>query len=138
MRGTRFMSLIAGLFAMALVLAACGGNDNGGTTGPTAATTGPTGPTATGGGGGGGGGGGATKVTIQDFAFHPSTITVSGPTEVTVTNNDTTAHTFTLDDGSADLALGAGESGTVTVDVSETTGFHCRIHPTMTGTIEVA
>jgi plastocyanin len=138
MRGTRWMSLITGLFAMAFVLVACGGDDNGGTTGPTA-TTGPTGATgATATGGGGGGGGGATKVTIQDFAFHPSTITVSGPTEVTVTNNDTTAHTFTLDDGSADLALGAGESGTVTVDVSETTGFHCRIHPTMTGTIEVA
>jgi plastocyanin len=135
MRGTRWMALIAGLFAMALVLAACGGDDNGGTTGPTATTgpTGATGATATGGGGGGG-----TEVTIEGFAFHPSTITVSGPTDIAVTNNDTTAHTFTLDDGSANLALAAGESGTVTVDVSETTGFHCTIHPSMTGTIEVA
>jgi plastocyanin len=130
------MALIAGIFAMALVLAACGGDDDGGeTTGPTA-----TGPTATGetNGGGGGGGGGGTEITIEGFAFNPSTITVSGPTEVTVTNNDTAPHTFTLDDGSADLALGAGETGTATVDVSETTGFHCAIHPSMTGTIEVA
>lgn len=136
MRGTRWMALIAGIFAMALVLAACGGDDDDGgeTTGPTATgTTGATGET-----GGGGGGGGAAEVFIQDFRFQPSTITVSGPTEVTVTNNDTAPHTFTLDDGSVDLALGPGESGTVTVDISETTGYHCTPHPSMTGTIEVA
>jgi plastocyanin len=127
------MALIAGIFAMALVLAACGGDDDGGeTTGPTATEpTGATGETE-------GGGGGGTEITIEGFAFNPSTITVSGPTEVTVTNNDTTAHTFTLDDGSVDLALGPGETGTATVDVSETTGFHCTPHPSMTGTIEVA
>ncbi len=131
MRGRRWMGLIAGIFAMALVLAACGGDDDGGeTTGPTATgSTGATGETE--------GGGGGAEVFIQDFRFDPSTITVSGPTEVTVTNNDTAPHTFTLDDGSADLALGAGETGTATVDVSETTGFHCAIHPSMTGTVEV-
>jgi plastocyanin len=130
------MALIAGIFAMALVLTACGGDDDGGeTTGPTA--TGPTGATGETDGGGGGGGGG-TEITIEGFAFNPSTITVSGPTEVTVTNNDTTPHTFTLDDDSVDLALGAGETGTATVDVSETTGFICTIHPSMTGTVEVA
>lgn len=131
MRAPRWMALIAGIFAMTLVLAACGGDDDGGdTTGPTAAT----GETN----GGGGGGGGGTEIVIEGFAFNPSTITVSGPTEVTVTNNDTAPHTFTLDDGSADLALGAGETGTATVEVSETTGFHCAIHPSMTGTVEVA
>jgi plastocyanin len=130
------MALIAGIFAMALVLTACGGDDDGGeTTGPTA--TGPTGATGETDGGGGGGGGG-TEITIEGFAFNPSTITVSGPTEVTVTNNDSTPHTFTLDDDSVDLALGAGETGTATVDVSETTGFICTIHPSMTGTVEVA
>jgi len=133
MRAPRWMALIAGIFAMTLVLAACGGDDDGGdTTGPTAATG------ETNGGGGGGGGGGGTEIVIEGFAFNPSTITVSGPTEVTVTNNDTAPHTFTLDDGSADLALGAGETGTATVEVSETTGFHCAIHPSMTGTVEVA
>ena len=133
MRAPRWMALIAGIFAMTLVLAACGGDDDGGdTTGPTAATG------ETNGGGGGGGGGGGTEIVIEGFAFNPSTITVSGPTEVTVTNNDTAPHTFTLDDGSVDLALGAGETGTATVDVSETTGFICTIHPSMTGTVEVA
>ena len=133
MRAPRWMALIAGIFAMTLVLTACGGDDDGGdTTGPTAATG------ETNGGGGGGGGGGGTEIVIEGFAFNPSTITVSGPTEVTVTNNDTAPHTFTLDDGSVDLALGAGETGTATVDVSETTGFICTIHPSMTGTVEVA
>src|SRR5687767_10100592 len=134
MRGTRWMALIAGIFAMALVLAACGGDDDGGeTTGPTATEpTGATGETE------GGGGGGGTEITIEGFAFNPSTITVSGPTEVTVTNNDTAPHTFTLDDGSVDLVLGPGETGTATIDVSESTGFHCTPHPSMTGTIEVA
>ena len=138
MRGTRWMTLIAGVFALALVLAACGGDDDGGeTTGPTATgSTGATGETE--GGGGGGGGGGGTEIVIEGFAFNPSTITVSGPTEVTVTNNDTAPHTFTLDDGSVDLALGGGETGTATVDVSESTGFICTIHPSMTGTVEVA
>jgi hypothetical protein len=27
---------------------------------------------------------------------------------------------------------------TVTVDISKTTGWHCSIHPTMTGTLTVA
>ena len=131
MRAPRWMALIAGIFAMTLVLAACGDDDDGGnTTGPTAAT----GETS----GGGGGGGGGTEIVIEGFAFNPSTITVSGPTEVTVTNNDTAPHTFTLDDGSVDLALGAGETGTATVDVSETTGFICTIYSSMTGTVEVA
>ena len=136
MRAPRWMALIAGIFAMTLVLAACGGDDDGGeTTGPTA--TGPTAATGETNGGGGGGGGG-TEIVIEGFAFNPSTITVSGPTEVTVTNNDTAPHTFTLDDGSVDLALGGGETGTATVDVSESTGFICTIHPSMTGTVEVA
>ena len=90
-------------------------------------------PAATGGGGGGG-----TTITIAGFAFDPDTITVSGPTEVTVTNEDSTTHTFTLDDGSVDETVEPGATVTVTVDVSAATGFHCNIHPQMTGQIEVS
>ena len=77
------------------------------------------------------------RISISGFAFHPDSITVSGPTEVTVTNDDTTTHTFTLDDGSVDEKLDPGASTTVTIDVASSTGFHCNIHPQMTGTIEV-
>jgi plastocyanin len=122
----RWLRLLAGVFALSLVLAACGGDDDGGE------ETGGGGETAETGGGGGG-----TSITIAGFAFDPDTISVSGPTEVTITNEDDTAHTFTLDDGSVDEEIAGGESATVTVDVSESMGFICTIHPQMTGTVEV-
>ena len=135
MRNSRWFGVVAGVFALALVLAACSSDDDGGETGgttgaTTGATTGPTAGATTGGGG--------NAIVIEGFAFNPSTITVSGPTEVTITNNDTAGHTFTLDDGSLDAEVEGGQTTTVTVDVSATTGFHCRFHPQMTGTVEVA
>lgn len=137
MRGRSWPRVVAGLFALAMVLAACGDDGGGGTTeatGATGATTGAMGAT-----GDGGGITVTTSVTIENFAFDPSTVVVSGfPTEITVTNNDSAPHTFTLDDESVDLELGAGETGTVTVDVTEDTGFFCRLHPEMTGTLQVS
>jgi plastocyanin len=121
--------LVAGLFVLSLVVAACSSDDDGGTTGTTG---GATGATETGSGGGG------TTITIAGFAFDPDTITVSGPTEVTITNDDSATHTFTLDDGSVDQTVEPGATETVTVDVSASTGFHCNIHPQMTGQIEVS
>jgi plastocyanin len=124
MRTDRWMRVVAGAFALSLALAACGGDDDGG-----AGDGGTTGD---------GGGGGGTTVTISGFAFDPATIEVSGSTTLTITNDDSAAHTFTLDDGSVDEEIGGGESVEVTVDVAESTGFHCEFHPQMTGTIEVA
>ncbi|MCI0636972.1 MAG: cupredoxin domain-containing protein [Actinobacteria bacterium] len=117
---------VAVVFALGFVLAACGGDDDGG-----GEETGGTTGTETGDGAG-------AAITIADFTFDPNTITVSGPTEVTITNNDDVAHTFTLDDDSVDQEIAGGESATVTVDVSASTGWVCRFHPTMTGTVEVA
>ena len=129
MTKARWVRLVAGLFALSLVVAACSSDDDdGGTTG----TTGATGATEAGSGGGG------TTITIAGFAFDPDTITVSGPTEVTITNDDSATHTFTLDDGSVDQTVEPGATETVTVDVSASTGFHCNIHPQMTGQIEVS
>jgi plastocyanin len=131
MRSTMWVRLVAVLFSLSLILAACGGDDDEGNGGATGATTGgATGETA--------GGGGENEIVIQGFTFQPSTISVSGPTDVTVTNEDSTPHTFTLDDESVDLELAGGENGTATIDVSDSTGFFCRIHPNMTGTVEVA
>ena len=53
---------------------------------------------------------------------------------MTITNKDSTTHTFTADDGSFDVKLEPGATQTVNVDVSKTTGFHCTIHPQMVGT----
>jgi len=132
MTKAKWVRLVAGLFVLSLVVAACSSDDDGG--GTTATTGGATGSTAATGGGGGGG----TTITIAGFAFDPDTITVSGPTEVTVTNEDSATHTFTLDDGSVDETVEPGATVTVTVDVSAATGFHCNIHPQMTGQIEVS
>jgi plastocyanin len=130
MTKARWVRLVAGLFVLSLVVAACS-SDDGGTTGTTGGATGTTAATGSTGGGG-------TTITIADFAFDPDTITVSGPTEVTVTNQDTATHTFTLDDGSVDETIEPGATVTVTVDVSAATGFHCNIHPQMVGQIEVS
>ena len=131
MTKARWVRLVAGLFVLSLVVAACSSDDDGGgttdTTGGATATTAETGSS-----------GGGTTITIAGFAFDPDTITVSGPTEVTVTNDDSTTHTFTLDDGSVDQTVEPGATETVTVDVSASTGFHCNIHPQMTGQIEVS
>jgi plastocyanin len=126
MRKRGWFRAVAVVFALGFVLAACGGDDDGG-----GEETGGTTGTGTGDGAG-------AAITIADFTFDPNTITVSGPTEVTITNNDDAAHTFTLDDGSVDQEIAGGESATVTVDVSASTGWACRFHPTMTGTVEVA
>jgi plastocyanin len=131
MTKARWVRLVAGLFVLSLVVAACSSDDDGG--GTTDTTGGATGTTAETGSSGGG-----TTITIAGFAFDPDTITVSGPTEVTVTNDDSTTHTFTLDDGSVDETVEPGKTATVTVDVSASTGFHCNIHPQMTGQIEVS
>jgi plastocyanin len=131
MTKARWVRLVAGLFVLSLVVAACSSDDEGG--GTTGTTGGATGATQTGSGGGGG-----TTITIAGFAFDPDTITVSGPTEVTITNEDSATHTFTLDDGSVDQTVEPGATETVTVDVSASTGFHCNIHPQMTGQIEVS
>jgi plastocyanin len=131
MTKARWVRLVAGLFVLSLVVAACSSDDNGG--GTTDTTGGATGTTAETGSSGGG-----TTITIAGFAFDPDTITVSGPTEVTITNEDSATHTFTLDDGSVDETVEPGATETVTVDVSASTGFHCNIHPQMTGQIEVS
>ena len=65
-------------------------------------------------------------------------IAAHSPRAERITNEDFRLHTFTLDDGSVDESVAPGASVTVNVDVSETTGFVCRVHPEMTGTIEVA
>jgi plastocyanin len=82
---------------------------------------------------------GSAAITIVDLTFEPTTITVaSGSTTVVITNADSVDHTFTLDDDSVDAAVAAGQNVTVTIEPSASVGFHCEIHPSMTGTLQVA
>src|SRR5689334_4199880 len=58
----------------------------------------------------------AAAVTIKNFSFSPTPITVKAGQAVTVTNQDTTDHTFTDSGGAFDTGhIAPGTSKTVTL-----------------------
>jgi plastocyanin len=78
-------------------------------------------------------------VTIRNFAFGPSAVTVKPGTTVHWANRDSEAHTVTSDTGafsSPVLQPNAGYSFTFTKP--GTYAYHCTIHPFMTGTVVVS
>jgi plastocyanin len=83
---------------------------------------------------------GATAISIKDFAFSPATLKVAVGTKVTVTNDDSTTHTWSADDmsvwDSGDLA--PGKSHDHTFDKAGSFVYHCHIHRSMTGTVVVS
>jgi len=72
-------------------------------------------------------------------AFAPSTIQAKVGDVIAWTNNDSVAHTATVDDDAActTQTLAPGASGALTFSTAGTYAFHCKIHAFMTGTIEV-
>ncbi|MBP2215031.1 cupredoxin domain-containing protein [Arthrobacter sp. CAN_C5] len=80
---------------------------------------------------------GAMSISIDDFVFTgPGTVNPGG--EITVTNNDTEAHTVTADDGSFDVTIPGGASATFTApDAAGSYGFFCKFHGNMRGTLTV-
>ena len=130
----RLHGIVLALAAVALVTAACTSSSSTSST-STSTSTAST-PEST-----GGGGGGATSAEIEaeDFAFSPDSVDLSaGSVTLKVSNKDSAEHTFTLDDGSSNTDLPAGSTKTITLDLTETVGFHCTIHPSMTGTLNVS
>ncbi|TMC65560.1 MAG: amidase, partial [Chloroflexi bacterium] len=81
---------------------------------------------------------GGAAVTIKDFAFNPQTIQAKVGDTITWTNNDSTAHTVTLDDKSVDSGSVA-PSATFNHAFTQagTFTYHCEIHKQMTATITV-
>jgi plastocyanin len=112
----------------AIALAACSGSS--GSAAPAATTQAASQAPAA--------GGGATAVDIKNFAFNPATVSATAGGKVTWTNSDTTAHTVTFDDGSADSGnLAAGATFDHTFATAGTFGYHCTIHSSMKGTVTV-
>jgi plastocyanin len=70
---------------------------------------------------------------MAGFAFEPSSVSVPEGDSLTLRNEDTAAHTFTMDDGSLDVSLEPGQQVEVTPEAGG--AFHCEIHPAMTGTL---
>ncbi len=128
MRDTLWGLRLAGLaLSLVLLLAACGGSTSEG---------------GDGGDGGGGDGGTGLTLTIEDFGFHPKTLAAPGGQQasVTITNEDGVTHSFTLNDGGVSRDVPPGQTVQVTVPfpASGTAGFHCKFHPSMTGTLQAA
>jgi plastocyanin len=80
-----------------------------------------------------------TVITIKDFAFSPTPLKAKPGATITIKNADTTTHTFTADDNSFDAGdIASGGSATVTLpNKAGTVKYHCNIHNSMKGTIQV-
>lgn len=80
----------------------------------------------------------ADTVTIRNFSFSPTSMTVIAGTVVTWKNLDGEPHTVVSDEGVfRSEALDQNDSYTFKFDKPGTYGFICSIHPTMKGTIIV-
>lgn len=76
-------------------------------------------------------------ITIKDFAFTPSEVTVSKGTVVTWFNADSAKHTVAFDNLPIELTLNAGESQMTTFSEAGEFSYHCSIHPSMKGKVIV-
>ncbi len=128
----RVHGIVLAVVATALVTAACSSSSSASSSSTTTSSSTATSPAST------GGGASSATITAAGFAFAPDSVDVTaGKVTLTVTNNDDTEHTFTLDDGSSNTNLPPGETQKIVLDLSATVGWHCSIHPSMTGTLNV-
>ena len=82
--------------------------------------------------------GGALTVTIKSLKFSPDPLAAKVGDTVTVSNEDGFAHTFTADDRSFDTGPFASGSKTVKLTKAGTIAYHCNIHSSMHGTLQVS
>jgi plastocyanin len=82
---------------------------------------------------------GAVSVSIANFAFDPATVTAKAGDVISFTNNDTVQHTATVksDETCTTPELAANASSGITFSQAGSYDFFCKIHPQMTGKIEV-
>lgn len=80
----------------------------------------------------------AEKVEIVNFAYEPDPVKIQEGGKVTWLNQDSAPHTATADDGSFDTGtLEEGKLKSETFKEPGTYAYHCTIHPSMHGTVEV-
>ena len=81
---------------------------------------------------------GTASVSISNFAFAPAELTVSKGTTVTWTNSDSVSHTVASDSGAFNSGpITVGSTFSYTFNDAGSFGYHCGIHPSMTGKITV-
>ena len=116
-----------------LALAGCGGSAA--TTAPSAAVSvapaaGACAPSAD---------AGTVAVSIKDFEFSPAAITAKVGDVIGFTNDGSKNHSATLDVGDCGTQiLPSGGTGGLTFSQAGTYAFHCAVHASMTGTIEIS
>ena len=80
----------------------------------------------------------AVEASIADRAFDPDPVEAKVGGAISWHNEDAVPHTATLDDVDCDTDLIIrGATGTLVFDEAGTYAYHCRIHPTMHGTITI-
>lgn len=76
---------------------------------------------------------------IENYGYHPDSLTVRAGTTVTVVNRDMTQHTLTANDGAFDTGtLQPGQARRLRLRRPGRFPYHCEFHAFMTGTITVA
>jgi len=79
------------------------------------------------------------EITIDNFSFTPSSVTVAPGTTVTWINKDDVPHTVVSDDKTTfrSKALDTDEQFSYTFTKTGTYGYFCSVHPRMTGAVVV-
>lgn len=77
------------------------------------------------------------RISIQDLAFLPDTVTVHAGDVIEWVNADVIDHTATEGNELFDVVLEPGQSRQVEMKSPGTITYICRYHPNMTGRIEV-
>jgi plastocyanin len=82
-------------------------------------------------------GGEVVRVTINDLAFSPAEVRAKVGDTIEWVNGDFVDHTATAKNGAWDVAIAAGKSAQLPLTTAGTFAYFCKIHPGMTGTINV-
>ena len=116
-RSTGGLHLAALLVTAAVLVGACGGDDDDSGSGN----------------GGDGGDAQSVELTAANFTFDPTTIEAAPGQEIQVTlvNDDSAEHSFTVEDLDVEVEAEGGESTDVsfTAPDSGSVEFHCEYHP---------
>jgi plastocyanin len=134
----RWAAVGVAVLGVALLAAGCGGSSggSGGSSGTAASAT-------TAAASGGGGGSDKVSLTAKGIAWSQTQLNLPAGKQVTVTvdNQDSVEHNFTLKEASVDKDVEGGESGevTFTAPAAGSYQFFCKYHPSqMKGTVTVA